>query len=102
VRHSVRFGQRAKDDLLALYDHRAAEAGPDRALGYATQVEHVCLGLAAFPHRGAPRTSVRPGLRVLAFRRRVSVVYVVSDREIIVLRILYGGRRVNDEELGPA
>ena len=98
MRHRVGFGPGASDDLLALYDHVAAEAGAERAIDYAGRIEQACLGLAAFPLRGTPRDDIRPGLRVLAFRRRVLIAYAVAGQEVIILRILYGGRQFTDDD----
>ncbi len=94
----VGFGRKAREDLLALYDHIAADAGAERGMDYAGRVERACLGLADFPARGAPRDDIRPGLRVLAFQRRVLIGYTVADAEVRILRNLYGGRQFGDDD----
>ena len=72
--------------------------GQNAAWTYAGRVERACLGLAEFPARGAPRDDIRPGVRVLAFQRRVLIAYTVTGAEVRILRILYGGRQFGDDD----
>jgi plasmid stabilization system protein ParE len=51
-----------------------------------------CLGFADFPARGTRRDAIRPGLRTTGYRRRVTLAIRVTDTEVIILRVLYGGR----------
>ena len=46
-----------------------------------------CEELAGFPLRGPAREDLRPGLRTLAFRGRVTIAYAV----VAILGIFYGG-----------
>ena len=100
MEHRVSFSPEARGDLLDLFDHIAADAGARRAFAYTARIEQACLGLAEFPHRGAPRDDIRAGLRVLALWRRVRIAYTVSTGEVTIVRILYGGRQrpLDDEE----
>ncbi len=92
--HRVAFSPEARGDLLDLFDHIAADTGARRAFAYTSRIEQACFGLAEFPHRGAPRGDIRPGLRVLALWRRVRIAYTVSAGEVTIVRILYGGRQL--------
>jgi toxin ParE1/3/4 len=42
--------------------------------------------------RGARRDDLKKGLRVLGFERRVAIAFRVTDSQVIVARVLYGGR----------
>lgn len=42
--------------------------------------------------RGQARDDIRPGLRVLGFRRRVLIAFTVSDESVEVIGVYYGGR----------
>lgn len=55
-------------------------------------VRLACLGLAEFPERGTRRDEVRPGLRTLGFRRRVTIAFQVTPTRVVVVRVLYAGR----------
>ena len=48
------------------------------------------MGLA--PRRGTARDDVGPGIRIVGFQRRVSIVFKVNGDEVIVLGVYYGGR----------
>jgi toxin ParE1/3/4 len=45
-----------------------------------------------FPERGTRRDDLRPGLRTATVRRRVTIAYHITDKQVVIDRILYGGR----------
>ncbi len=90
--HRVVFAPEAVDDLRDLYDLIADASLPDRALAYVEGLQLYCLGLADFPERGTRRDAIRPGLRTLGYRRRVTVAFRITDTAVVILRLLYGGR----------
>jgi toxin ParE1/3/4 len=92
--YSVVIGPRALDDLEAIFDWIAGQAGFDVADGYVTRIESACGGLRDFAHRGAPRDDLVPGLRTLAFERRTTIAYTVVGRTVTIRRVLYGGRDI--------
>lgn len=88
----VRFLATAEDDLLNLYRYIADESGLEVAGGYVERIEAACLALGTFPERGLRRDDIRPGLRILGFEGRVSLVFRVRKSEVTIVRIIYGGR----------
>jgi len=94
VDRKVVFSPEAADDLINLYDYIAERSGPMLALGYIDRIEAYCAGLEASPERGTRRDDLRPGLRIVGFERRVTLVFHTTPSTVIVDRILYGGRDV--------
>jgi toxin ParE1/3/4 len=90
--HKVTFRPQAEADLMALYDYIAAEAGLSVAGGYLDRIEAACMALAEFPARGTPRDDILPGLRTIAFERRVTIAYRVLKTRVEIVAIAYGGR----------
>ena len=88
----VSFRPQAETDLLNLYRYIEAESGSAVAGGYIDRIEIACLSLATFPQRGQRRDDIRPGLRILGFERRVSLIFEVRKTEIVIVRVLYGGQ----------
>ena len=66
-RRAVTFTPQARSDLLSIGDWIAERAGHEVALGYTARLE-------------------------AGFERRVAIVFVVSDDEVTILRLHYGGR----------
>ncbi len=93
--YRVSFTRRAQADLHGLYDHLADRFGLTNAQRYVEQIEKTCLGLCTMPNRGTERSDLRPGLRTMGFRRRVTVAFRVKGDSVAILRILYGGRSVD-------
>jgi len=92
VKVSVSFRPQAEADLIGLYDYIAAEAGHAAAGGYIDRIEAACMALATFPKRGTSRDNIRRGLRTIGFERRATIIFQVSDTEVVIARVLYGGR----------
>ena len=89
---SVVFAPEALHDLRTLYDTIADASLPERALAYVEGLRRYCLGLADFPERGTRRDAIRPGLRTLGYRRRVTIAFHTTETAVVIDRILYGGR----------
>jgi toxin ParE1/3/4 len=90
----ISFRPRAERDLIALYEYIAAEAGLDIAGKYLDRIETACLALSTFPERGRKRDDIRPGIRVIGFERRASIVFLVAKSGVEIVRILYGGQDI--------
>jgi toxin ParE1/3/4 len=88
----VRFSPEATADLISLYDYIADNSSEERALTFVQRVRLHCLSFAQFPHRGARRDDLRPGLRVTGFERRITIAFHVMPELIVIDRILYAGR----------
>jgi toxin ParE1/3/4 len=96
VARDVVFAPEALADLRSLYDIIADASLPARALTYVEGLRQYCLGFADFPERGTRRDAIRPGLRTLGYRRRVTVAFHVTEREVVIDRLLYGVRDLED------
>jgi len=82
----------AKAQLNGLYEYLAGEASLDIATRYIDAVMARIAGLAEFPHRGTSRGDIRPGLRTIPFRRRLTIAYAVTPEEIRIIGIAPAGQ----------
>lgn len=55
--------------------------------------------LETFLERGSVRESVIPGLRIIGYRRSVSVAFSVRDGDIFISGVFARGRDISDELL---
>lgn len=90
--YSVVLTRRAQRDLMTLYDYIAEESGEGRAEGYIDRIQRFCQSLGTSPMRGTARDELKRGLRVVGFERRVAIAFQVKGNQVIVARVLYGGR----------
>lgn len=88
--YEVRFRNSAVADLDNLFGHLASESGPEIAGKYLARLEHLCLSLSMFPHRGSAVPGRVAGLRVTGFERRASILFRVDEHRVEILSILYG------------
>lgn len=98
--YTVVFSVPAEADLFAIYDYIAKRAGADIALHFIESIEAYCLGFTNMPERGTKRDDLRPGLRTVGFRRRVTVLFQVNrkTREVVIHGIYYAGRNLEGIE----
>jgi toxin ParE1/3/4 len=90
--YRVTFTRRAQTDLNGLFDYLADRFGSTNAQRYVEQIEKTCQSLVTIPNRGTERSDLRPGLRIMGFRRRVTIAFRVKGDSVSILRLLYGGR----------
>lgn len=88
----VDYSRRAVAQLEALYKYIAEDSGPDRAERFVSSITEYCDGFDMFPHRGAKRDDIRPGLRLVGFRRRVTIAFTVNEGSVNILGVFYGGQ----------
>lgn len=93
-RFSVSYSTLAVEQLEALYLYVAEDSGPDRAASYVDAIRVYCDKLEIFPHRGTRRDAILPGLRLIGFRRRVTIAFTVEDAGVTILGVFYGGQDV--------
>ncbi len=97
MRHrTVAFAPEARSDLLHLGDWIAERTGVDVALNYIERLEAYCAGFETAGERGQRRDDIRAGLRIVGFERRVAIAFTVSNTEVIILRLYYGGQNWTD------
>jgi|HubBroStandDraft_6_1064221.scaffolds.fasta_scaffold273796_3 toxin ParE1/3/4 len=88
----ISFRPLAEADLFRVYRYIAREAGPQVAGAYIDRIEATCKALETFPERGARRDDIRPGLRIIGFERRATIVFETNGAEVVIVRIFYGGQ----------
>jgi toxin ParE1/3/4 len=82
----------ARDHIDALHTYIAAAAGAPIATLFTDGILDHIATLAEFPERGTPRHDLRPGLRTIAWKRRVTIAFMVEERDVVVIGVFYGGR----------
>jgi toxin ParE1/3/4 len=97
MRYRVVLHQKAEDELNALYDTIAGNAGPTTAWNFVSGIRTFCSQLSDFPERGTQRVELMRGLRIIGYRRSVSIAFAVETDTVIILGIFYGGRNFTAE-----
>ncbi|MDF0545007.1 type II toxin-antitoxin system RelE/ParE family toxin [Sphingobium sp. H39-3-25] len=90
--HSIILTPEARDHLDSIYDYIAAAASPDIAQRFTDGIVGHIGELTDFPRRGTMRDDLRPGLRTISWRRRVTIAFAVEEAVVIIVGIFYGGR----------
>lgn len=70
----------------------AERGAPLAALDYTRRIRRFLKDLGEFPERGQDYGSVRNGLRVISFERRVVIAIVVRPKHIEVERVFSNGQ----------
>ena len=88
----VVFARDARRQIQALHEYIAARSGSLRADRYVEAILARCRALGSFPQQGTRRDEIRPGLRTLGFRGRVTITFVVEPTMVVILGVFYGGQ----------
>lgn len=83
---------RAEQQLDDLFEMIEAVSGLERATQFVGSIVAYCHGFDTFPQRGSRRDDIRPGIRIVGFRRRVSIAFIVEGDSVVFLGIYYGGQ----------
>lgn len=88
----VVFTPRAEEHLDRIYETILAASYESRADAFVGRIVDYCQGFSTFPHRGTRRDEISPGLRTVGFERRVTLAFKVTENEVIIAGVYYGGR----------
>ena len=91
---TVGFEPEAQDDFDTIERLIAARDTPEAAATYIEKIITFCESLRHFPERGAARDDLGPGVRLIGFQRRVSVVVRLRNDEVRVVRVFYAGQAI--------
>jgi len=88
----VVFTPEADAQLLSIFAYIAGQAGPDLALRFTDEIVSYCEGFTTFPSRGTLRDDLRPGLRTIGYKRRVTIAFAVLADAVTIIGVFYGGQ----------
>ena len=90
--YRIVFWPEADAQLVGVYRFIALEASANVAERFTGSIVDYCGGLETFPERGARRDDLRPGLRIVGFRRRVTIAFSVDEDVVTIVGVFYGGQ----------
>ena len=95
--YTVDIDARAIEDLARLRDHIAAARGRPFADRYIARIFDHFSGFEIAPFRGLKRDDIQPGLRVVGWRRTLTIGFRVDEtkRTVLIGAVLYRGRNVD-------
>jgi toxin ParE1/3/4 len=88
----VIFSPEADAQLVGLYRYIAYNSSPTIAERFTAAIVDYCEAFDVFPQRGAKRDDIRPGLRIVGFRRRVTIAFTVEPDKVTIIGIFSGGQ----------
>ncbi|CDZ67832.1 Hypothetical protein NGAL_HAMBI2605_61130 [Neorhizobium galegae bv. orientalis] len=97
--YRIIYHPKAEAELDKLYADIALEAGARIAGDYVEGMITFIEALDTFPERGTVRESAIPGLRIIGYRRSISIAFSVRGDDVFILGVFARGRDINDEIL---
>lgn len=99
MRRTIIIHEKAEEELDALYDYIADRASPSVAWNYVVGIRKFIEDMAEFSERGTVRDGPVPGLRIIGYRRSLSIAFVVQEERVVILGFFYNGRLATTEIL---
>jgi toxin ParE1/3/4 len=100
MNYGVALSPEAIRDFQVLYDYLWPRAGERTAAAYLGKLYAYCMELRTFPQRGMRRDDLRPGLRIVGYRRKASIAFRVDDDVVTIVRVFHGGQDIAFEDEG--
>lgn len=94
MNYRIVFSPEAIDDLEEVLVYLAPEMGLAPAREYVGAIRDYCAGFSTFPNRGMRRDDIRPGLRLVGYRRKATIAIMVRVDTVTIARIFHRGRNV--------
>jgi toxin ParE1/3/4 len=76
----------------SIYRYIARETSPAIAERFTGAIVDHCEEFNTFPQRGVQRDDLRPGLRTVGFRRRVTIAFTIDRDTVTTIGVFYGGQ----------
>lgn len=92
MNYKVVFSTACEKDLLELSAYIAGERSAVVAERFVESIISYCETFARFPMRGKGRDDLYPGLRVVGFKRKASIAFLVDGNQVVVIGVFYRGR----------
>ncbi|MBZ2206476.1 type II toxin-antitoxin system RelE/ParE family toxin [Massilia soli] len=92
--YRVVFTPEAEEHLAELYQYISDRSTPDAAFRFTMAIVSYSAALDEFPHRGVRRDDIRPGLRIVNYRKNTAIAIAVDDADscVTIVGVFYGGR----------
>jgi toxin ParE1/3/4 len=96
--YTVTYSAGADQDLTHLAAVIMEQASEERAIRYIGKIINECRSLSLAPYRGTKRRNLRPNMRVIGFKREVSILFRIEEetRLVVILGFAYGGRTLTE------
>lgn len=88
--YRIVYRREAQAELNGLYDDIAGKAGAVVAGNYLDGLIAFIEGLRQFPKRGTVRTEIMPELRIIGYKRSVSLAFSVQGNDVVILGVFRG------------
>ena len=92
MKFRVIYSPKAESQLSNIFEYVCKRGGETVAAKFVSSIIDYCDGFETFPERGILRYDLREGLRIIGYRRRVTIAFAIDSFQIIILGIYYGGQ----------
>lgn len=93
--YQVVVSRRAAAHLKKIYRYIAKASYPRYAEEYVEAIRAECRTLANLPRRGTDRSSIRPAVRTMGFRRSATIAFRVTGDTVTIIGVYYRGLNVH-------
>lgn len=96
-RYAVVFAPQVEEHLATIHDYIARTSkNRAKAARLVNGIVSWCESLAVFPQRSIRRDELQPGLRLIRYRRGVTVAFHLDEsaEAVLILGVFYGGHHL--------
>lgn len=90
--YTVHLSSKALHQLDELEAHIAEAGSPLTARRFIDSIVDYCESFRSFPERGTRRNGLPQAIRMVGYRRRVTIAFEVTKDAVIIHGVYYGGQ----------
>ncbi len=93
-KYRIQYSIEALQHLDDIQTYIQDKAGSGVAESYTLRILAFCESLSTFPRRGTKHDDIIPGLRMVCYKKRVTIAFAVEEEDIVIIDIFYGGQDI--------
>ncbi|MBW6421154.1 type II toxin-antitoxin system RelE/ParE family toxin [Rhizobium sp. XQZ8] len=98
LKYRVQFSLGAQADLREISQYLHSQGGGRAAIAYVDSIIDYCLRFEIFPARGMAHDDIRPGLRLVGYRKKATIAFRVEEDVVTIVRVFHGGRDIRFDD----
>jgi toxin ParE1/3/4 len=96
TKYIVIYSSGASEDIEDLGFYIATESSDEISIRYIRRLLRECDALALVPFRGTKRPDLRPNMRIIGYKRAVTILFRIEEAQqsVVILGMAYRGRTI--------
>ncbi len=93
-KYQILYSPEASHQIEILQQYIQDKAGTEIADAYITRIRKYCDKLSSFPRRGTKHDEISLGLRLICYKKRITIAFKIYANDVVIVGVFYGGQDI--------